>query len=88
MLLIIGFAFDPLLYFIAWSVAALADVPLQTGSFARTGFLAVNAGAVTVSAALWWAAGSRKVSASRLLTLGLWPMRWRFSWARHQPAAV
>jgi serine/threonine-protein kinase len=71
MLLIIGFAFDPLLYFIAWSVAALADVPLQTGSFARTGFLAVNAGAVTVSAALWWAAGSRKVSASRLLTLGL-----------------
>jgi len=70
-LLLIGFAFDPLLYFLAWGIATLANVPLQTGSFTRTGFLAVNAGAVLASAALWWAAGNEQVSASRLLTLGL-----------------
>jgi serine/threonine-protein kinase len=71
LLLIIGFAFDPILYFVALAVTTVAGIPLQTGSFARTGFLAVNAGAVLASAALWWAAGSKKVSASRLLTLGL-----------------
>ena len=71
MLILLAFAFDPLLYFVAWSVATVAGVPLTVGSFARTGFLALNAGAVVASALLWWAAGSRKVSATRLHTLGL-----------------
>jgi eukaryotic-like serine/threonine-protein kinase len=71
MLVLIAFAFDPVLYFLAWSVATLARVPLTTGSFARTGFLALNAGGVLASALLWWAAGSRKVSASRLHSIGL-----------------
>ncbi len=71
MLILIAFAFDPVLYFLAWSVATLARVPLTAGSFARTGFLALNIGAVVASAVLWRAAGSRKVSATRLHTLGL-----------------
>ena len=37
---------DLLPYFLAWFVATVAGVPLTAGSFARTGFLALNAGAV------------------------------------------
>ena len=70
MLILIAFAFDPVLYFLAWSAATLAPLPLTTGSFARTGFLALNAGAVVASTLLWWTAGNRRVSATRLHTLG------------------
>jgi hypothetical protein len=70
-LLLIGFAFDPVLYLLAWAVATLARVPLTAGAFARTGFMALSIGAVLASALLWWVAGNRRVSASRLHTLGL-----------------
>ena len=43
MLLLLAFAFDPLLYLVAWFVATVAGVPLTAGSFARTGFMALNA---------------------------------------------
>ena len=43
MLILIAFAFDPLLYF-----------SLTVGSFAGTGFLALNLGAVVASGLLWW----------------------------------
>ncbi len=62
MLILIAFAFDPVLYFLAWSVATVANVPLTAGSFPRTGFMALSAGAAGASALLWWAAGNRKVS--------------------------
>ena len=71
MLILIAFAFDPVLYVLAWSVATVAGVPLTAGSFARTGFMALSAGAAGASALLWWAAGNRRVSETRLHTLGL-----------------
>jgi hypothetical protein len=43
MLLLLAFAFDPLLYLVAWFVATVAGVPPTAGSFARTGFMALNA---------------------------------------------
>lgn len=58
MLILIAFAFDPVLYFLAWSAATLARLPLTTGSFARTGFLALNAGAVVASTLLFHQAAS------------------------------
>jgi hypothetical protein len=36
MLILIAFAFGPVLSFLAWSVATLARVPLTAGAFART----------------------------------------------------
>jgi eukaryotic-like serine/threonine-protein kinase len=67
-LLLIGFAFDPLLYLIVWVLATLAHYPLV---LANLGFRLVDVGAVAASAGLWWAARNRKISASRLHTLGL-----------------
>jgi len=53
MLILAAFAFDPIFYFAAWSVATLAGVPLTATWFARTGFMALNGGAVAASALLW-----------------------------------
>jgi eukaryotic-like serine/threonine-protein kinase len=68
LLLLIGFAFDPLLYLVIWTLATLAGYPVTMGN---VGFRIADTGAVAASAGLWWVARSRKISASRLHTLGL-----------------
>jgi serine/threonine-protein kinase len=68
LLLLIGFAFDPLLYLIVWTLATLAGHPIVLG---HLGFRLADMGAVGASAGLWWVANNRRIRPSHLHTLGL-----------------
>ena len=68
LLLLIGFAFDPLLYLVVWVLAKLAGYPVVLGNL---GFRLADLGAAVASAGLWWVARNRRISAARLHTLGL-----------------
>jgi eukaryotic-like serine/threonine-protein kinase len=70
-LLLFAFVFDPLLYFGAHAYYAVQRIPLPPDSFKSTGFALVDVGAAAASAALWWGARSRRVTSSRLHTIGL-----------------
>jgi protein kinase-like protein len=70
-LILIPFAFDPLLFAGNWLVASLRGVPLPREVASTAPFQWVNLAAVTASAALWAIARSRRVSASRLLVAGV-----------------
>jgi eukaryotic-like serine/threonine-protein kinase len=68
LLLLLAFSFDPLVYFSMWAIASVAGYPVVLG---QLGFRLLDLAAVAASAALWWVARSRAVSADRLHTLGL-----------------
>jgi len=70
-LLLVAFAFDPLFFFGNWAWAAMHGQPLAADVSNSGPFQWVNLAAVVTSATLWWAAGSGRVSASRLHTIGL-----------------
>jgi hypothetical protein len=69
--LLVAFAFDPALFFGQWGFATLLHQPLSNKFFASLPFQWVNLAAVIASVALWRVAGNRRVSASRLHTIGL-----------------
>jgi len=68
LILLIAFSFEPFLYLCAWVLGKLFRFPV---AFANLGFLAVSAGAAAASLGLLLVARDRRVSASRLHTLGL-----------------
>ena len=69
-LLLVAFAFDLVVYAGNW-LAILVGYPAPSGFFETGAFQVVNVVAVAASAGLWWVARSRRVSATRLHTLGL-----------------
>ncbi len=68
---VIAFGFDLLIFLVSMAFAALAHRPAVEGGSRIHWFQWINLGAVVCSVWLWWAAGSRRVSASRLHTFGL-----------------
>jgi serine/threonine-protein kinase len=70
LLMLLAFAFDLVVYSANW-LAILAGYPAPTGFLETGGFQVINVVAVAASAGLWWVARSRRVSATRLHTLGL-----------------
>lgn len=71
LLLFLGFAFDVTVFLIEWAAAALARRALPPDFFDYVEFQWVYFVSAVASAALWWAAGHRRLSPSRLHTLGL-----------------
>lgn len=70
-LLFIGFAFDVAVFLAEWIAAALKLRALPSDFFDFAAFQWVYLAAAAGSASLWWAAGRRRVSPSRLHVLGL-----------------
>ena len=68
LLLAAGFAVDPLLALVVWTLATLARHPIV---FSNPGFAVADATVALLSLGLWWVAGRDRVSASRLHTIGL-----------------
>ena len=71
LLVIIGFAIDPLLFFGGMLVARLTGSPIPPEYARQVGFYLADIGVVAGSAALWWVARSASVSSARLLVVGL-----------------
>src|SRR5215813_1003362 len=69
--LTIGFAIDPVLYFVGFGVASLTDVHLEPEYYKRFPFQVANLAAMVASLAVWAVTRHRKLVPSRLLTLGL-----------------
>jgi serine/threonine-protein kinase len=69
--LMIGFAIDPVLYFLGYCVAVLQGAQLPGDFLQRVPFQWAQLGAVAVSAAVWGASRHPRLTPSRLLTLGL-----------------
>ena len=69
-LLLLAFAFDLVVYAGNW-LAILIGYPAPRGFLGTGAFQVVNVVAVAASAGLWWVAHSRRVSPTRLHTLGL-----------------
>ena len=70
LLILVAFAFDLVVYVGNWT-AILFGYHLPDSFFHTGGFQVINLAAVVASAGLWLVARSRRVSASRLHTLGL-----------------
>jgi len=70
-LLLVAFALDPIIFFGTWSAARVSGYDLPAEFFTTMPFQWISFGAVAASGALWWAARDRRVSPSRLHTLGL-----------------
>ena len=70
-LLFAAFAFDPLLFYGILAVSAITGQNVPNEVFARGWFQWINLSAALASVGLWWVAGNRRVSAARLVTLGL-----------------
>ena len=71
LLVIIGFAIDPLLFFGSMLVARLSGSAVPPEYVRQVAFYVADIGVVAVSAGLWWVARSASVSSARLLVLGL-----------------
>ena len=71
LLVIIGFAIDPLLFFGSWLVAGFGELPPSPEYARQTGFYVADIAVVAGSAVLWWVARSRRVGSARLLQIGL-----------------
>ncbi len=67
-LMLIGFALDPAIFLIGWTIATLSGMPVI---FGNVGFVLTDCAVVLVSLGVWWLSGEGRVSPSRLLTLGL-----------------
>jgi serine/threonine-protein kinase len=70
LLILVAFAFDLVVYAGHWA-ALFLGYPPESSFFDTGAFQVINLAAVVASAGLWWVAGSRQVSASRLHTIGL-----------------
>src|SRR3954447_14378837 len=68
LLLLIGFALDPAIFLVGWTLATLNGMPVI---FGNVGFVVADCAVVLASIGVWWMAGEGRVSPSRLLTLGL-----------------
>jgi serine/threonine-protein kinase len=68
LLLAAGFAVDPLLALVAWTIAAIARYPI---AFGNVSFILADAAVGLASLWFWWVAGRDRVSAGRLHTIGL-----------------
>jgi serine/threonine-protein kinase len=68
---VVAFGFDLLVFVGTFVFSAVTGRPLSASAFRLPAFQWASLGAMLVSAALWWAAGSRRVSAQRLHTFGL-----------------
>src|SRR5688500_13886773 len=71
LLVIIGFAIDPLLYFGALLYSRLAGSAVPPEYVRQFIFYLSDIGVVLGSGLLWWVARSSRVSSARLLTIGL-----------------
>ena len=69
-LLFVAFAFDLVVYAGNW-IAVLSGVEATEGLAESGGFQFINLAAAAASFGIWWAAGSRRVSAQSLHTIGL-----------------
>jgi len=71
--LFVAFAFDPVLYFGQWGSSALLGKPaaLDPAFLGELPFRLTDVGGSLASAGVWWLAGRRRVSPSRLLDVGL-----------------
>jgi eukaryotic-like serine/threonine-protein kinase len=67
-LLLIGFALDPAIFLIGWTIATLSGIPVR---FGHVGFVLTDGAVALASVGVWWLAGEGRVPPSRLLTLGL-----------------
>jgi serine/threonine-protein kinase len=70
-LLFAAFVFDPLLLSGFLITSAITGKQIPNDVFATSWFQWMNLSAAFASAGLWWLAGNRRVSASRLVALGL-----------------
>src|SRR5215216_5219220 len=71
LLMMFGFALDPILFFGGWAVTRLSGGSLPAEFFRDALFYWGDIIVVAASGGLWWIASTRRVSASRLYTLGL-----------------
>ena len=71
LLLFFGFAFDPFLYFLSWTVGTLVGDEIPAEFRATFGFILADLSVAVASAVLWWLARRGQVSPSRLHTIGL-----------------
>ena len=71
LLMMIAFAIDPLLFFGGWLVMRLNEGPLGHELLRDAPFYIADLSVVASSAAFWWVTRTRRVSATRLLTLGM-----------------
>jgi eukaryotic-like serine/threonine-protein kinase len=71
LLMLFAFALDPLLFFGALLVVKLNEGSLPTEVFRDAPFYWADVSVVAASATLWWIARNRRVSATRLYSIGL-----------------
>jgi serine/threonine-protein kinase len=69
--MLVAFAIDPILFFAGWVVLRLNEGSVPGAFFRDALFYWADISVVVASAGLWWIARSRRVSATRLYTLGL-----------------
>ena len=70
-LILLASVVDPLFFVIGVAIAAVRNVPLPADYIRSIGFQYANLATLALSAGLWWAARSPRVSSSRLIQLGL-----------------
>jgi hypothetical protein len=66
-----AFGFDLLHALVQITLHVLGHLPLLAGDIPKAGFLAMDAGCAAASLGMWWLARDRRVSPTRLLSLGL-----------------
>jgi len=71
LLILLASAVDPLFYGARWLYSAMARVPLPPRFEDMIAFQWASLGVMVISAGLWWAARSRRVSAASLIVVGL-----------------
>jgi eukaryotic-like serine/threonine-protein kinase len=71
LLLLFGFAFDPVIFLLTWTAAKLTGTLLPPQVLQNIPFILADATVAVASAAVWWLARQESVSPSRLLTVGL-----------------
>jgi eukaryotic-like serine/threonine-protein kinase len=71
LLMFTAFAIGPVLFVLSWTVGLIRGEQPPQEFFDHLGFTLADAAGAVASAALWWFAGLRSTSPSRLHTLGL-----------------
>jgi eukaryotic-like serine/threonine-protein kinase len=71
LLMLFGFSLDPFFYFGSRLVVALNEGSLPSGAFRDVYFYLGDIGVIAASAALWWIAPNRRISATRLHSYGM-----------------
>jgi hypothetical protein len=70
-LLLAGFAFDPVVFLLTWTASRATGTPLPPGILEEVPFVLADAALALASAVVWWLARQSWISPSRLLTVGL-----------------